>query len=99
MSKSACKSRACKRYPACEGGVYTRKASPVVAPSSVPFVIHIFVPEMVYPPPAPGWAFVRMARTSVPASGSDLTRKRNAEVKSERSREASIAVRGEGIES
>jgi hypothetical protein len=52
---------------------YTRYVSPVVSPSSVPFVIHILAPLIdQYSPHAERVAVVRMPSTSVPASGSDM---------------------------
>mmetsp|Transcript_10811 Transcript_10811/g.26208 ORF Transcript_10811/g.26208 Transcript_10811/m.26208 type:complete len:256 (+) Transcript_10811:392-1159(+) len=50
---------------------YTRKTSPVVVPSRVPFVIHILVPFRMKSPPS-RLARVAMDRTSVPALGSDM---------------------------
>ncbi len=46
---------------------YTRKTSPVVRPSVVPFVIHILAPSILKDDPsADGTAFVDMPNTSVP---------------------------------
>lgn len=49
---------------------YTRKMSPVVTPSAVPFVIHIFAPSILKEDPsADAVALVVMPNTSVPEHG------------------------------